>query len=177
MTGSGISFTHENGTDVVVAAVYALRWIAIGKRLNKDIYSRFGDFWCELRWVRFHKLIQTKTLWLDFDSALTRFFRFQFGQERDVPYLAAVAIVNALWDLWAKIENKPLWKLLTDMEPEVIVCRIPFHATLVDMFVCCLFPAIKKNCCDKRSMWKREMAQNEIWLYVAIYFRTQFKFG
>lgn len=34
-------------------------------------------------------------------------------------HLAVAAIVNALWDLWAKIENKPLWRLLTDMEPEV----------------------------------------------------------
>lgn len=34
-------------------------------------------------------------------------------------HLAVAAIVNALWDLWARLENKPLWRLLADMEPEV----------------------------------------------------------
>ncbi|HEY4990138.1 MAG TPA: enolase C-terminal domain-like protein, partial [Opitutaceae bacterium] len=31
------------------------------------------------------------------------------------------AVVNALWDLWAKIERKPLWKLLSDLTPAQIV--------------------------------------------------------
>ena len=30
-------------------------------------------------------------------------------------HLATGALVNAYWDLWAKIEKKPLWKLLVDM--------------------------------------------------------------
>lgn len=36
-------------------------------------------------------------------------------------HLAVAAIVNALWDLWARLERKPVWKLLVDMEPEVSV--------------------------------------------------------
>lgn len=43
----------------------------------------------------------------------------QLGPEKGVMHLAVAAIVNALWDLWAKLEGKPLWKLLTDLEPEV----------------------------------------------------------
>lgn len=35
--------------------------------------------------------------------------------------MACGAILNAMWDLWAKSEGKPLWKLLTDLEPEFIV--------------------------------------------------------
>ena len=31
------------------------------------------------------------------------------------------AIVNAVWDLYAKAEGKPLWKLLADMSPAEIV--------------------------------------------------------
>lgn len=46
-------------------------------------------------------------------------FQFQLGPEKGVLHLAIAAIINALWDLWAKIENKPLWQLLTDMKPEV----------------------------------------------------------
>lgn len=31
---------------------------------------------------------------------------FQLGPEKGVIHLATAAIVNALWDLWAKMENK-----------------------------------------------------------------------
>lgn len=34
--------------------------------------------------------------------------------------MAAGAILNAMWDLWAKSLNKPLWKLLVDLEPEFV---------------------------------------------------------
>ncbi len=34
--------------------------------------------------------------------------------------MAAGAILNAMWDLWAKSLNKPLWKLLVDLSPEFI---------------------------------------------------------
>lgn len=43
----------------------------------------------------------------------------QLGPEKGVMHLAVAAIVNALWDLWAKLAQKPVWKLLADMEPEV----------------------------------------------------------
>lgn len=35
--------------------------------------------------------------------------------------MACGAVLNAMWDLWAKAENKPMWKLLVDLEPEFIV--------------------------------------------------------
>ena len=31
------------------------------------------------------------------------------------------AIMNAMFDLWAKLLNKPLWKLLVDLDPDKIV--------------------------------------------------------
>lgn len=34
--------------------------------------------------------------------------------------MAAGAILNAMWDLWAKSLNLPLWKLLVDLEPEFV---------------------------------------------------------
>src|SRR5204862_1588880 len=37
------------------------------------------------------------------------------------------ALVNALWDLGAKAEGKPLWKLLADLTPEAFVRCIPFR--------------------------------------------------
>lgn len=35
--------------------------------------------------------------------------------------MAIGSIVNAMWDLWAKLIEKPLWKLLVDLPPEKIV--------------------------------------------------------
>ena len=48
------------------------------------------------------------------------------GPEKGVIHLATAAVVNALWDLYAKLEGKPLWKLLVDLSPEQIVSCIPF---------------------------------------------------
>jgi L-fuconate dehydratase len=44
-----------------------------------------------------------------------------------VIHLATGAVVNAVWDLWAKREGKPLWKLLSDLSPEEIVGCIDFR--------------------------------------------------
>ena len=35
--------------------------------------------------------------------------------------MAVGGLVNALWDLWAKAEAKPLWMLLADLPPETLV--------------------------------------------------------
>src|SRR5205814_6943394 len=48
------------------------------------------------------------------------------GPEKGVIHLATAALVNAVWDLYAKVEGKPLWKLLADMTPEQIVSCVPF---------------------------------------------------
>lgn len=48
------------------------------------------------------------------------------GPEKGVVHLATAAIMNALWDLWGKIECKPVWKLLVDMSPEEIVSLVDF---------------------------------------------------
>ncbi|KAG8233538.1 hypothetical protein J437_LFUL012781 [Ladona fulva] len=89
----------------VVAAVKALSFLVCGKDTN-DIFGNFAGFWrsltseSQLRWV---------------------------GPEKGVIHLAAAAIVNSLWDLWARIEKKPLWKLLVDMTPEALVSAIDFR--------------------------------------------------
>lgn len=41
--------------------------------------------------------------------------KFQIGPEKGVIHLATAGLVNALWDLWGKLEGKPVWKLLSDM--------------------------------------------------------------
>ena len=42
-------------------------------------------------------------------------------------HLATAAVVNAVWDLFAKTAGKPLWKLVVDMTPEEIVALVDFR--------------------------------------------------
>ena len=106
LEGCGLSFTIGRGNDLcVIAAQELARLFVIGKELD-DITSDFGSFWhelvagdCQLRWV---------------------------GPEKGLVHLATAALVNALWDLWAKSVGKPVWKLLVDMSPEELVRCIDF---------------------------------------------------
>ncbi len=49
------------------------------------------------------------------------------GPEKGVIHLACAAMVNAVWDLWAKREGKPVWQLLADMTPEALVQCLDFR--------------------------------------------------
>ncbi|XP_037311711.2 mitochondrial enolase superfamily member 1 isoform X3 [Pungitius pungitius] len=49
------------------------------------------------------------------------------GPEKGVIQLAVAAVLNAVWDLWARAEGKPLWKLLVDMDPRQLVSCIDFR--------------------------------------------------
>ncbi|HEX6070699.1 MAG TPA: enolase C-terminal domain-like protein, partial [Longimicrobiaceae bacterium] len=49
------------------------------------------------------------------------------GPEKGVIHLATAAVVNAVWDLYAKAEGKPLWRLLAEMSPEEIVGCVDFR--------------------------------------------------
>jgi L-galactonate dehydratase len=44
-----------------------------------------------------------------------------------VIHLALGAVVNAIWDLWAKTLNKPVWRIVADMTPEEFVRCIDFR--------------------------------------------------
>jgi L-fuconate dehydratase len=49
------------------------------------------------------------------------------GPEKGVIHLALAAIINAVWDLWAKSVGKPVWQLVADLEPRQIVSLIDFR--------------------------------------------------
>ena len=105
LEGHGLTFTIGRGNEVVVAAIEAFRHLVIGMRLE-DITADFGDFWRRLA-------SDSQLRWL--------------GPEKGVVHLALAAIVNALWDLYAKSAGKPLWKLLADMTPRDLVRCIDFR--------------------------------------------------
>jgi L-fuconate dehydratase len=105
LEGHGLTFTIGRGNEICVAAIDALRHLVVGARLE-DITADFGGFWRSLA-------CESQLRWL--------------GPEKGVIHLAMAAIVNAVWDLYAKAERKPLWKLLADMTPRQIVSAIDFR--------------------------------------------------
>ena len=103
--GHGLTFTIGRGNEICVAAIEAMRHLVVGRRLD-DITSDFAGFWRSLA-------SESQLRWL--------------GPEKGAMHLALAAIVNAVWDLYAKVEKKPLWKLLADMPPKQIVAAIDFR--------------------------------------------------
>ena len=99
LEGHGLAFTIGRGTEIVVAAARALRPMIVGQPVAAFTGAP-GAFWK-------HLTGDSQLRWL--------------GPEKGVIHLATAAVVNALWDLWAKIAGKPLWKLLADMSPTQIV--------------------------------------------------------
>jgi L-fuconate dehydratase len=105
LAGHGLTFTIGRGNEVVVAAANALRPLIVGKKLE-EIAHDMGRFWREitgdsqLRWI---------------------------GPDKGAMHLATAAVVNAVWDLWAKAARKPVWKLLVDMTPAEVVRCIDFR--------------------------------------------------
>jgi L-fuconate dehydratase len=104
-SGHGMTFTIGRGTEIVVAAIRALEHRVVGRRLA-DIAADPGRFWSEvggdsqLRWI---------------------------GPEKGAIHLATAALVNAVWDLWAKAAGKPLWRLVCDMTPAELVRCVDFR--------------------------------------------------
>jgi len=96
LIGVSVVFTVGAGTDWVCHGIKDLSQLVIGSELDDfsespiRLYKRLIDHH-QLRWLH--------------DGV----FR-----------MAAGAILNAMWDLWAKSQGKPLWKLLVDLEPEFV---------------------------------------------------------
>ena len=49
------------------------------------------------------------------------------GPEKGVIHLAAAAVINAVWDLWCQINERPLWRLIAEMTPEQIAACVDFR--------------------------------------------------
>ena len=105
LEGHGLTFTVGRGNELCVAAIKSLLPLILGRALE-SITADMAGFWrqitsdSQLRWV---------------------------GPEKGVIHLATAALINAVWDLWAKREHKPLWKLLADMTPQQLVACIDFR--------------------------------------------------
>lgn len=104
LEGHGLTFTIGRGNELVCAALKSVSALVVGKSME-SFTKNMGDFYkmmtgdSQLRWL---------------------------GPEKGIIHLATAAIVNAVWDLYAKMEGKPLWKLITDMSPEQFVRCVDF---------------------------------------------------
>ncbi len=103
--GHGLTFTLGRGTELVVDALRLLSTRVRGRSLN-DITADLNGFYLQL-------IGDTQLRWL--------------GPEKGVIHLACAALLNAVWDLYARVEGKPVWQLLADMTPEQIVAAIDFR--------------------------------------------------
>lgn len=105
LCGHGLAFTLGRGTEIVVAAARAMAPLVCGRSLE-EFASDMGGFWrrvtgdSQLRWI---------------------------GPDKGAVHLATAAIVNAVWDLWARSEGKPVWRLVADMSPREFVRLIDFR--------------------------------------------------
>ena len=105
LEGHGLTFTLGRGTELVVGALQYLKTFVQGRTLaslTSDLNGLFLDLTGD-----------TQFRWL--------------GPEKGVIHLAAGAMLNAVWDLYAKAERKPMWRLLSEMTPEQIVSAIDFR--------------------------------------------------
>src|SRR5262252_231614 len=137
LCGHGMTFTIGRGNEVCVAAINALKPLVMGLSLESIIGDMAG-FWrrltgeSQLRWI---------------------------GPEKGAMHLATAAIVNAVWDLWAKFERKPVWKLLVDMEPEALVGCLDFRYVL-DALTPEEAVALLRRQAPTRAAREREMLRN-----------------
>lgn len=103
--GHGLTFTIGRGNDICCASIEAMRHLVVG--LDMDwVAEDMGRFWrhvtsdSQLRWI---------------------------GPDKGAIHLATGAVVNAVWDLWAKLEGRPVWRLVAEMSPEELVRCIDFR--------------------------------------------------
>ena len=105
LEGHGLTFTLGRGNDLVVQALeYLTRYV-----VNRTLSFITND----LRAFGRQLTDDTQFRWL--------------GPEKGVIHLATGALINAVWDLYAKSESKPLWQLLADMEPTQLLSAVDFR--------------------------------------------------
>ncbi len=99
LCGYGSTFTIGRGADIVTRMVAQLADDLVGRRID-DMVAFMAELLADLT--------QDGSLrWL--------------GPEKGVIHLAAAAVLNAVWDLWARARHVPLWRLLVELEPEELV--------------------------------------------------------
>jgi L-fuconate dehydratase len=105
IAGYGLTFTLGRGNELCVLALEYLSRFVKGRRLS-SLTEDMAAFARELTG-------DSQLRWL--------------GPEKGVIHLAAGALINAVWDLYARAKNKPLWKLLSELSTEELLSAVEFQ--------------------------------------------------
>ncbi|MGH3404824.1 MAG: enolase C-terminal domain-like protein [Streptosporangiaceae bacterium] len=105
MVGHAFVFTIGVGNDIQLAAVRALEPFLAGRDV-REITEDLGGLSRQL-------VGDSPLRWL--------------GPERGVVHMAIGAVLNACWDLAARLAGKPLWRLLADLPPRELVDLVDFR--------------------------------------------------
>ncbi|GGM61092.1 enolase C-terminal domain-like protein [Dactylosporangium sucinum] len=103
VTGTGLTFTNGRGNELTCAAVEALRHHVVGHdvdRLCTAEGARTLTADVQLRWL---------------------------GPEKGVIHMAAGAVLNAVWDLRARVAGLPMWRLLSELPTAELVAAVDFR--------------------------------------------------
>jgi L-fuconate dehydratase len=99
LEGIGLAFTLGAGNELVCRAIeYLLKYVE-GREIN-ELMADFG------------KVAKNMT-----DDPNLRWL----GPHKGVVHLALASVTNACFDLWAKAQDVPLWKLLLGLSPDALV--------------------------------------------------------
>ncbi|WBC16349.1 fuconate dehydratase [Micromonospora sp. WMMA1998] len=104
-TGAGFTFTNGRGNEITCAAVRALAHHVRGRTVA-EIAAEPVAFWRSLA-------ADVQLRWL--------------GPEKGVIHMATGALVNAVWDLRAKLAGKPMWRFLAEAPTDELVATVDFH--------------------------------------------------
>ena len=102
--GVGLAFTLGVGNPLVCESILILAKRLEGKEIH-EVMDNFGELFRamaddpDFRWL---------------------------GPHKGVVHLALAAITNACYDLWAKAQGVPLWRLLLDLPPEALIRTLDF---------------------------------------------------
>jgi L-fuconate dehydratase len=99
LSGFGFTFTIGRGNDICVLAAKQRGRPLVGMNVEELV----GDLGGVYRYLKSDSQLR----WL--------------GPEKGVEHLAMAAVMNAVWDLAARVAQKPLWRLLVDMTSEQLV--------------------------------------------------------
>jgi L-fuconate dehydratase len=99
LAGYGFTFTIGRGNDIVTMATEQRALPLVGRSVS-EIVGDPGGIYRELQ-------SDSQLRWL--------------GPEKGVIHIALAAVMNAVWDLAARVARVPLWRLLVEMTPEELV--------------------------------------------------------
>src|SRR5512142_2187414 len=103
--GAGLTFTNGRGNELTCGAVRALSHHVVGSTIE-ELASDQVRFWRSIT-------ADPQLRWL--------------GPEKGVIHMASGALINAVWDLRARLAGKPMWQYLAELPAEELVAAIDFR--------------------------------------------------